>query len=158
MQPMDQSLMSLLLRAFYWFEEALQRHMKARGWEKLPRSQSVALVNITLGVRRSSELARNLGVSRQAMSQIVQELQAKGFITLHPDPSDGRAHIIGPNERSVRNREDAQSIMAVLEVELARRLGKEQVATLRRALSADWGDIPSPEALPSDPTEIVNVT
>lgn len=143
MNAMDQSLLTLLLRGFYWFDEALQSHMAALGWEKLPRSQSVSLVNIELGVRRSSELARNLGVSRQAMSQIVQELQAKGFITLSPDPDDGRAQIIGPHERARRNHDDAASIMDAMEAELARRLGADQVAALRRVLSADWGEVPA---------------
>ena len=141
---MTTSLMMLdLLQAFYWFDEGLQANMIARGWEKRTRAQSLALANIAGGVSRSSQLARNLGVSRQAMSQMIQQLQGLGLIDVATDPSDTRAQIITFTEESAARRDDAVEVMAGLEEALAKKLEPRLVAAFREALAKDWGPPPT---------------
>ncbi len=62
-----------LLQAFYWFDDGLQAHLQARGWAHVTRPQSMVMVNIVTGIRRPSDIARNLGVSRQAVSAYLKE-------------------------------------------------------------------------------------
>ncbi len=128
-----------LLRAFYWFDEALQAGLRKHGWSDITRSQSLILSNVAFGVRRASVLARNLGVTRQAVSQMLNEMEKKGLIHISADPSDGRAQLVGfgPGSQSIRN--DAMSVLAQIEQELSSKLGKKRFAALTEALAADWG-------------------
>jgi DNA-binding MarR family transcriptional regulator len=43
---------------------------------------------------RCSDLARRLGVTKQAAQQLTAEIEALGYVERVPDPSDGRARII----------------------------------------------------------------
>lgn len=132
-------LMMDLLRAFYWFDESLQAGLKSHGWEDVTRSQSLILANIAFGVRRASQLARNLGVTRQAVSQMLIDMEKKGLVVVKADPTDGRAQIVNFSPASRRLREDAMNILAAIEGQLGERLGKRQLDTLSKVLRADWG-------------------
>lgn len=114
-------LMMNLLRAFYWFDEALQDQFAALGWPRNSRAQSMAMINVEFGVRRSSDIARNLGVTRQAMSQVIKDLNARGMIQILPDPSDRRAQIIQLNPELGQETGDIfRSALEAIEAELSR--------------------------------------
>ena len=83
-----------LLSAVYWFDEALQAGLAASGWSQVTRIQSMALANIASGTHRATQLARNLGVSRQAVSQTLAEMEARGLIRTTLDPEDKRALVV----------------------------------------------------------------
>lgn len=135
-------LMIDLLSAVYWFDEALQAGLRARGHQSVSRSQSMILANIAAGVHRPSELAKNLGVSRQAMSLALGELAARGLVEIEPDPNDGRAQRVVFSPRSVEIRRDAIAVMTSLEEELAGRIGKTRFNALCAAFESDWGAPP----------------
>ena len=132
-----------LMRAFYWFDEGLQAALKARGWKSMSRSQSITLANIALGIRRPAKLARNLGISRQAVSNMLQDMAEQGLITIEADPSDRRASIINFSETSSRLRADALEILGKLEATVSDRVGQESLKMLRESLGKDWGEAPS---------------
>lgn len=136
---MQHFLMMDLLRAFYWFDEALQAGMRKHGWSDITRSQSLILSNVAFGVRRASVLARNLGITRQAISQMLSEMERKGLIAISADPSDGRALIVGFSATSKNIRDDAMSVLTQIEQELNTKLGKRKYAALAEALATDWG-------------------
>lgn len=73
-------LMMDLLRALYWVDEGLQNGLRAHGRRNLSRSQSLVLLNIAFGVHRASVLATNIGISRQAISQMLAEMQKAKLI------------------------------------------------------------------------------
>jgi len=139
----DGFLMMDLMRAFYWFDEGLQAALKARGWKSMSRSQSITLANIALGIRRPAKLARNLGISRQAVSNMLQDMAEQGLITIEADPSDRRASIINFSETSSRLRADALEILGKLEATVSDRVGQESLKMLRESLGKDWGEAPS---------------
>lgn len=138
----DGFLMMDLLRALYWVDEALQAGLRSRGWENVSRSQSLILINVTLGVQRASALASNLGVTRQAISQMLAEMQKIGLIEMRPDPNDGRAQLVTFSRRSSKLRDDAMRILQNIEKELTSRLGRRRMAGLRDALDGEWGAVP----------------
>jgi len=43
---------------------------------------------------RAIEIAKQVGISKQAVSKLVDELLQKGYLQLKPDPSDGRASLV----------------------------------------------------------------
>lgn len=137
-------LMMNLMGALYWFDEALQSHIKAEGWPEISRAQSLLLSNIAAGEHRAARLARNLGVSRQAISQMLADMESRGLIMVSPDPDDRRARIVNFHPDADGLRETARRALAELEEELGRRIGGKSLASLRDILRADWG--PSPRA------------
>jgi len=134
-----------LLRALYWVDEALQGGLKAHGWKNVSRAQSLILINIASGVHRASALATNLGVTRQAISQMLADMQKSGIIEFQPDPTDKRAQRVIFSEKSATLRDDAMSILREIEWELTRRLGRKRMAALRDALAIEWGAVPEYE-------------
>lgn len=136
-------LMLDVMRAFYWFDEGLQSALRARGWEEVSRSQSMAFANIALGVRRPIDLARNLGITRQGVSKMLQEMVEREWVTIEPDPTDKRASIVVFSEKSQQLRSDALEILEKIDKDLAKRLGAKAFETLRTTLARDWG--PPPE-------------
>ncbi|MGH6634561.1 MAG: MarR family winged helix-turn-helix transcriptional regulator [Sphingopyxis sp.] len=139
----DGFLMLDVMRAFYWFDEGLQSALRARGWEEVSRSQSMAFANIALGVRRPIDLARNLGITRQGVSKMLQEMVEREWIAIEPDPTDKRASIVVFSEKSQQLRNDALEILAKIDKDLATRIGRRTFETLRATLARDWG--PPPE-------------
>lgn len=137
--PQNSFLMLDLLRAWYWVDEGLQNGLKSKGWDKLRRSQSLILVNIAFGVGRPSELARNIGMSPQAISSLLAHMQQHGLIDVKEDPQDRRAQIVTFSTSSEPRRGDAQMILDRIEDTLRKRLGAERFDTMCEALRIDWG-------------------
>jgi DNA-binding MarR family transcriptional regulator len=83
---------------------------------------------------RLSDLADRLGITKQSVGQVVDDLEADGFVRRNPDPDDGRAKriVIGP-----RGREALPVAWQALREsdDLARQvLGDDGVTALRDAL------------------------
>lgn len=143
-------MMINLLTAVYWFDEALQTALREAGIRNVTRAQSLLIANISGGEQRAIRIARNLGVSRQAISQMLVELEARDIVVVEPDPDDRRARIVRLSEKSNKTRIAASRILRHLERELVERLGLETYNSLRDGLMRDWGD---PPAIPSSVLE-----
>lgn len=82
---------------------------------------------------RLTELAKRVGVSKQAVAQLVDELVAMGAFVKVPDPSDGRARLIRWSDAG-----QIQSGLAALEQvqgPLVEALGAERMARLQLDLA-----------------------
>lgn len=134
------NLDQLLLRAFYWMDEGLQRSLRSRGGPTVTHSQSMVILTVGEGIRRPVAIADRLGISRQAVHQCLQELVKLGLIALKEDPQDRRAKIASLSPMGAPIHAEALRILRQLEDELARRIGSEHVELLRAALEQDWGD------------------
>lgn len=134
---MESTLLILdLMRAFYWFDEQLRTRLAQRGWQGITRSQSLVLANVANGITRPSHIAANLGVSRQAMSQLLAEMTAAGLVETVPDPDDRRAQRVMFSESGGTIREAASGILRDLERELGEAAGARAMAGLRTVLQA----------------------
>jgi DNA-binding MarR family transcriptional regulator len=141
-------LMMNLLSAVYWFDEALQAALKAGGFESVTRAQSLLLANVAAGEHRAIRLARNLGVSRQSVSQMIAELQARELLVVEEDPEDRRARVVKFSSSSTPLREAANSALQQQEKVLRERIGARSYQALKQALLADWGDPPEVRITP----------
>ena len=135
-------LMMNLLSAVYWFDEALQAALKEAGISNVTRAQSMLIANISAGESRATRIARNLGVTRQAISLMIAELEVRGIVEVVPDPDDRRARIVRFSEQSTGVRRAAGAILNHLEVTLVERLGLPAYHGLRDAMMMDWGEPP----------------
>lgn len=134
-------LMRGLLRAYYWMDESLQNGLIEAGFQPRTRTQTMILINISNGITRAAELARVLGVSRQAIQQQINELERDELVTQIPDPEDRRANRIVFSERGSRLINAALTTLRSAEQSLAMRLGYDAVRNLRNALTSDWGEV-----------------
>ncbi len=135
-------LLRTLVHATYWLDDGLQAYMRKNANISLPRAQSMAMVYLTEGIDRPSDLAAKLAVSKQAAQQVLKELGNKGIIEMHPDPKNGRQKIVVLTEYGRRLREVAKRGLVRLEAELNKRIGTKRLLGLHDALAVDWGEPP----------------
>ena len=139
----EHALLRTLVHATYWLDDGLQAHMQRHAQVSLPRAQSMAMVYLTEGVDRPSDLATKLAVSKQAAQQVLKELQRKGIIEIEPDPHNGRQKRVVLTDHGRRLQSIAKQGLFGLEAELSQRIGARRMLALREALGADWGDPPA---------------
>lgn len=132
-------LLLSLLQGFYWFDEGLQNYLQARGWPAVTRPQSMVMANIVLGVRRPSDIARNMGVSRQAIHATINQMVELGIVALVDDPTNRRVKLVAPTKTGETMRVDAQRSMLIMAEELGQRLGKPALLKTAHLLAEDWG-------------------
>jgi DNA-binding MarR family transcriptional regulator len=94
------------------------------------------LPHIALEGTRMSELAERLGVSKQAVTQLVDELEGFGVVERVPDPEDARARRVVFTARGRAGFFEGLATLGELERELAGVIGGEPMAALRAALLA----------------------
>jgi len=145
--PDSNYLLRHLLRAVYWFDESLQDHLESAGWPRTSRTKSLILMNIADGVTRATQIAANLGLSRQGVHLALEELRRDGLVVIEPDPKDKRANRIrfSPDKRAERMRSDALTSLHRIEGGLIERIGAKRFKLLLEAMSLDWGEVIAPE-------------
>ncbi|MEP1142420.1 MAG: MarR family transcriptional regulator [Henriciella sp.] len=131
----------LLLRAFFWSDRSLQASLEARGWPPLSRAESQVMLLVSAGITRPSKVAKQLGVTRQAINLTLNLLRERQLIEIIPDPDDKRCKRIIFPEGGTDIRNEALEILVKIERELIDRIGRKTVLDLREALDRNWGEI-----------------
>lgn len=145
------AIMIRLSGLLLWFDESLQASLLKAGYEPITRTQSLFLLCLATGENRPSRLAELLGVSRQAVSHIIAELNRRGLITLAVDPADARGRIVEYAYDAQDLRRAAHAVVSKLEILLKRRIGAEAFQSLAEGLAADWGDTAVIDLPPAKP-------
>lgn len=83
---------------------------------------------------RLTELADKLGVTKQAVGQLVDELEGMGALERIADPRDGRAKLIRFSARGRAGILEGLSVLAEIEGELRTAIGSKRFAALHEAL------------------------
>jgi len=138
----DPNLGRLLLDGFRWFDRGLLDSLNTKLGLELTSAQSLLFADLPLAGARQSDLARTLGVSRQAINELVRGLERQQLVEVVADPTDGRSKLVRPTARGRESIRMALQTFTELENELRSRVGDGSVDQLRRALSAGWGDPP----------------
>jgi DNA-binding MarR family transcriptional regulator len=83
---------------------------------------------------RATTLAQRAGITKQAISQLVRELEARGFVEQAPDSTDTRAKIVRLTERGVALHAACANVKRELQAVAIAKLGKSRVSRLQRDL------------------------
>ena len=83
---------------------------------------------------RLTDLAGRAGIAVQSMGELVDDLEAKGYVERRPDPLDRRAKRIHLTKRGWENAQVAKRATADVERHLVEVLGDRRYRALRRAL------------------------
>ena len=85
---------------------------------------------------RLTALAERSGLTKQAVGEVVDDLERLGYVERVPDPADGRAKIIRLTEAGWEAGRTAARIFADIERRWGMELGEERVASLRETLES----------------------
>ena len=117
-------------------EAALERLARERGGPRLRRSHTSLLPHIDLDGTRITDLAERVGVTKQAVSQLVDDLEGLGVLARLPDPDDARARRVVFTELGRQGLLDGLAMLRAMEAELAGAIGDKRMRDLRTALLA----------------------
>ena len=124
----------LLRDAFARFEEELIAGTpRFRGVELRPTHNHV-FRHLDRDGTRASVIAERAGLTRQAITMIVDELEEAGVLTREPDPEDGRAKRIVYTPAGLRAFDEGRAVIADIERRWKRELGAERWAALKKSL------------------------
>lgn len=132
-----ESTLQLLFKAARLLdEEALDRIAQKPGRPRLRRSHMSLFPHIALEGTRITDLAERLGVTKQAVSQLVDDLVGFGVLSKTRDPEDARARRVVFTEQGREGIFEGLGTLRELEQELASAIGERPIAELRHALIA----------------------
>lgn len=132
-------LIVTLLQGFYWLDEGLQSYVRARGWPVISRPQSMIMASIEMGVRQPAAIARQLGISRQAVHSTLRSMMDLGVVELVPHRDGKRGKVIVLTPDGERMREDARAAMKLMTDVLKDRLGAADLVRAAEFMARDWG-------------------
>jgi len=115
-------------------ESAVARVSKRQGSTKLRRSHTSLLPHIALEGTRVTDLADRLGISKQAVSQLVDDLEEVDLVKRVVDPDDARARRVVFTKRGRESIFEGLAVLGELEHELETLVGEVQMKHLRSAL------------------------
>ncbi len=113
--------------------EAMGRLVRTNA-EGLRGSQGRILSLIDERGTRPSALVEGSGITKQAIGQRIRELEERGWVTVEPDPSDGRAVLVRRTPAGDRVRAAIDEGIRAMEAEFAERVGPRRYATFRQVI------------------------
>ncbi|MFC9847177.1 MarR family winged helix-turn-helix transcriptional regulator [Streptomyces sp. NPDC060223] len=128
------ALSAALLAAAGELTQRISEGVVARGFEGVRPAHGFAFARLAPGGATVTDLAAHFGVTKQAASQLVDEMVRKGYVERRPHPDDARARLLVLTERGwacTRAAEEAAAEAVRPWVEL---LGEGEVRALRDRL------------------------
>jgi DNA-binding MarR family transcriptional regulator len=131
------SVGQLLLKCARLFNErAIERVNSRAGAPMLRPSHTNLFPHLDFQGTRLTELAKKLGVSKQAVGQTVAELEAFGVVESITDPADARAKLVRFTPKGAESIADGLRVLGTIEQELTSEVGTDQMAALHTSLVA----------------------
>ncbi len=126
----------LVLGAATQVVDGIQRGLAARGFTDVRPAHGFAFVRISAGGASMVDVADYLGVTKQAASQLVEQLVRRGYVTREADPADARSRILTLTERGWACTRAAEQAAADTTEAWRRQLGASALDDLRSTLQA----------------------
>jgi DNA-binding MarR family transcriptional regulator len=112
----------------------LGERLAAAGFADQRLAHNAVFANVPPEGIRLTDLADRAGMTKQAMSELVNDLERLGYLRRRPDPTDGRARLIEFSDRGWAAVHAALTAFEDMEAELGTRVGVAKVRQLRRTL------------------------
>jgi DNA-binding MarR family transcriptional regulator len=108
-------------------ELAIERVREAMGDQRFRAAHTSLFPHINSDGIRLTALAERVGVTKQAVQQLVDEMEAFGVVERVPDPRDGRAKLIRWTEEGREGLDFGLGVLVELEGELAEVVGEGEL-------------------------------
>lgn len=130
----------LLLLADQEFVSSLRAATAQQGYDDQGRSDGFVLRTLGAGPTSISGLAERLAITKQGASQIVDDMERRGYVERRPDPSDARARLLHLTSRGEGALKAARKFHQAYERRLRRQFGDEAIDNVRDVLTAMAGE------------------
>ncbi|WP_410877066.1 MarR family winged helix-turn-helix transcriptional regulator [Nocardia sp. A7] len=132
--PANADLPLLLLAAAAEVTQAVHTGVAAAGFTDIRPTHGFAFVRMAPDGATIGELAEHLGVTKQAASQLVDELVTKGYADRNPHPRDARARLVTLTDRGWACTRAADAALAEFTLNWSDTLGTTTLDQVSRAL------------------------
>jgi DNA-binding MarR family transcriptional regulator len=133
-----QPILLSLFQKMYWLDDALQDRFASLGFERLSRSDIFTILTVISGTKYATDIARKLGISRQAASLKLIDLEKRGLVVIENDPLDRRLKTISFSDQFKENAEICFQFMDEIVTGLEEQFGRRAVSQFRRVLESEW--------------------
>ncbi|KAF0846060.1 MarR family winged helix-turn-helix transcriptional regulator [Nocardia caishijiensis] len=133
--PAAADLPLFLLAAAAEVTDAVQAGVAAAGFTDVRPAHGFAFVRLAPEGATVGEIAEHLGVTKQAASQLVDELVTKGYVERNPHPRDARARLVTLTERGWACTRAADAALGELTRRWSETLGATDLTQVRDALA-----------------------
>lgn len=117
-------------------EQAIGRvNRERRSGLRLRPSHMAVFPHLALEGSRITVLAEKMQISKQAVAQVVEDLEQMGFVRRVPDPSDGRAKLVQFTKSGRNSMLQGLDLLSSMEQELADIVGTKRISELGKTLS-----------------------
>ncbi len=130
-----QHINRMLLDAFRSVDRQIDAALEARGAADLSPRHATALVLIDKKGVRLTDLAVRAGITKQAMMQVVNDLEKRGLVARSADPGDARAKTVSLTAKGQKERTEAGKAVSAAEQKVRRKLGPNRYESLRQTLA-----------------------
>lgn len=120
------------------FERRARSTLGSRGHGRLQPSHQVVLTSLGLEGSRLTALAQKAGMTKQAMGQIVDDLERLGYVERTPDPGDGRAKIVRFTPAGLDFVCDSAEVISQIWSDYGALIGEKELCQLQQTLRALW--------------------
>lgn len=143
----------LLLRAYRAADEALAGALSRVGPHDVTPATWEVLAGLPPTGGRAVDLARTLGMTKQAVGQVLQELERAGLVERVTHPRDARSLLVRPTPRGRALAADGERAIRAVEGRWAAALGPPTLHGLRGALArlADVAADPAADGAAAEP-------
>lgn len=132
--PGTRQLGTLLRDPALAVNELVSNELSARGFSDFRPSHGTIGQYIADQGSRVTELAEMAQLTKATVVYLINDLQELGYVQRVPDPSDGRAKLVRLTERGERAQRAAREVVAQIEQDWSRTLGRRNFAQLRGLL------------------------
>lgn len=141
-------LASLLSLTFSTLIDELHDRLSELGFGDIRPSHGFLFKHITPHGATGNELAEQLGITKQAVSKMVDYLEKSGYVTRQTHPTDKRGKMIVLTERGWLVMKAKEEIIADIEQRWVQNIGAERMQMLKEDLTkiievSNGGKLPS---------------
>jgi len=111
--------------------DELHRRLHEQGYTEIRPGHGCVFRFIDVEGTRLTELAERSGYTKQAVGEVVADLEALGYVERVPDPADGRAKTIVLTTRGHEALAAGRQAFAEIEQRWIEEFGEERIAALR---------------------------
>lgn len=113
----------------------MRQEMAARGYPWHLGARGEVLAHLGPSGISQAALAERMGLSKQAVQQLLDLLEADGVVAREPDPADKRARRVVLTELGLKDFAERNKVKRAIEAEYRKRLGNKLFNKLERALA-----------------------
>jgi DNA-binding MarR family transcriptional regulator len=130
----SEALLALLGQAYRSYVATVRTALSEAGFDDVPRSGLRVIGTIAVSRSYVRDVALELGISRQAASQLVDALVVRGYCERSVDPDDRRHLVVSLTERGWAAARELRAVSEAVDKEVTDALGTRAVGNARKTL------------------------